>query len=58
MFAYGLMLLTALAVGAVVWWNLYNSRDRQMARQRKRELAGAQARRQLTSVTRDGPDVG
>jgi hypothetical protein len=42
--AYGLMLLIALGLGAAAWWNLYHSRTRSLARQRKRESASSSAR--------------
>lgn len=45
MIAYGLLLLLALAVGAIVWWNVHHSHGRTLARRRKRDGERAQRRR-------------
>ena len=46
--AYALMLLLALGVGGVIWWNLYHSHRRTYARrlaaERRKELAAAMER--------------
>lgn len=46
--AYGLMLVLAAWLGAVIWWKFYHSRQRVYERQhsarRKKDLAAARAR--------------
>jgi len=37
MIAYGLMLLMALAAAGAVWWNVYHSHERTLARRRARQ---------------------
>ena len=53
MIAYGLMILLAAGLGAVIWWNIHHSHrrtyDRHMARRRKDAVAAADARRETAA---------